>query len=180
MTYLKMISANCQGLRDQKKRADVLHNFVSTGVDVLCLQDTHWLTTDLPLIKNIWVGECFLNGAKTNSRGVAILISKNLGCKVSSVEKDDAGNYISLLITVSDLSFRLVNIYAPNNDSPLFFQMIKNKVIASVHDYCIICGDFNLVLNPDLDSFNYTNINNPQSRRLVLEMIDTLPFIDAF
>ena len=81
MASLKIISANCQGLRDLKKRADVINNFLSSKVDILCLQDTHWLNSDIGSIKKLWVGECFLNGIKTNSRGVAILIVKILTTK---------------------------------------------------------------------------------------------------
>ena len=71
---LRIISANCQGLRDINKRTDVLHYFAEIGPDILCLQDTHWLSEDQKLIKPLWEGECLLNGSQTNSRGVAILI----------------------------------------------------------------------------------------------------------
>ena len=47
-------------------------------------------------------------------------------------------------------------------------------------DHLIVCGDFNLVLNPELDSFNYVNINNPRSRKCVLEMLQLHNMTDAF
>ena len=39
---------------------------------------------------------------------------------------------------------------------------------------------FNLVLNPSLDCHNYTNINNPQARSKVMEMMNSLDLIDSF
>ena len=59
---LKVISANCQGFRDFKKRNDVLNYFADNRPDILCLQDTHWLTDEHQLVKKIWQGECLLNG----------------------------------------------------------------------------------------------------------------------
>ena len=77
-------------------------------------------------------------------------------------------------MTLGESSIKLVNIYAPNNDSALFFQFLKEKVLASSHDHCILCGDLNLVLNPALDCLNYVNVNNPQAKRCVTELISSL------
>ena len=44
----------------------------------------------------------------------------------------------------------------------------------------MICGDFNLVLDPLLDCYNYTKINNPQARQKVLQMINDLDLTDSF
>ena len=66
---IRIISANCQGLRDIYKRTDVLNYLADNGPDILCLQDTHWLTDDQKFIKKLWPGECLLNGTRTNARG---------------------------------------------------------------------------------------------------------------
>ena len=44
----------------------------------------------------------------------------------------------------------------------------------------IWCGDFNLVLNPALDTYNYKNINNPMARSKLLEMMETHGYVDPF
>ena len=92
---LRIIWANCQGLRDINKRTDVLNYFADIRPDILCLQDTHWLSEDKKLIKTLWAGECLLNGSQTNARGVAILINKTFEYKIISVERDISGNLIS-------------------------------------------------------------------------------------
>ena len=43
--------------------------------------------------------------------GVAILIGKNFDYKILAIEKDEVGNFISILLTMSDFSIKLVNIY---------------------------------------------------------------------
>ena len=44
----------------------------------------------------------------------------------------------------------------------------------------IICGDFNLVLCPELDYCNYLHVNNPKSREKVLELIEERSQIDPY
>ena len=44
----------------------------------------------------------------------------------------------------------------------------------------IICGDFNLVLWPELDYCNYLHVNNPNSREKVLELIEERSLIDPY
>ena len=48
------------------------------------------------------------------------------------------------------------------------------------HENVIICGDFNLVQNCDLDYFNYININNPRARQHVLDNKENLCLTDPF
>ena len=64
---------------------------------------------------------------------------------------------MSLDISICDISTKLINLYAPNRDTPEFFNSINDILensTSKIVDYTIICGDFNLILNPDIDSFN--------------------------
>ena len=48
---IKVLSANCQGLRNQEKKIDVLTYFKENKVNILCLQDTHLIENDIPELK---------------------------------------------------------------------------------------------------------------------------------
>ena len=76
---------------------------------------------------------------------------------------------ICLTLKINALIFNLVTIYAPNNDSPEFFT-----------DYNIICGDYNLILDPVIDNNNYKHVNNPKARSTVLNMINDLSLADIY
>ena len=171
---------NCQGLRTPSKRRDVIDYLSHLGANIICLQDTHWLDDDIPLIKQIWNGHCILCGNKRNSRGVAILFKKNFEYKVENVMKDENGNLMCMDISLSNISLRLVNIYAPNTDSPEFFENIKEKIETNLKDYIVICGDFNLALDPNMDTSNYKNINNPNARLTLLKIIQSHNLVDAY
>jgi hypothetical protein len=77
-------------------------------------------------------------------------------------------------INVDKINFTLVSIYGPNDDNPQFYENIMSIVEEFVNEYFIICGDFNLVLCPELDYCNYLHVNNPKSREKVLELIEEI------
>ena len=175
-------SANTQGLglHSTRKATDVLSYYKERKIDIVCLQDTHWVNSDEPQIRKIWGGNCLLNGNKTNARGVAILFGNNFEYTVINVDRDTEGNRIIVDIKLSTCSVRLINIYGPNHDNPDFFANISQYINTNPEDYVLICGDFNLVLNPKIDSFNYVNINNPKSREKLLEIIQQNNLIDIY
>ena len=175
-----VLSVNCQGLRTFSKRTDVINYLKDKNPDILCLQDTHWLPEDQPEIRHLWGGECIVHGNKTNSRGVAILFGNNFQYKIEGIEKDDKGNMLSLNLKIDDLGLKLINVYGPNKDSPLFYDSINRIITSSNQSYTLICGDFNLVLDPKKDSQSYRHINNPNARNIVLKMIEDCSLTDVY
>ena len=176
---VKVLSANCQGLRNSDKRVDVLNYLKETNASIVCLQDTHLLDADERSVKQIW-NDCYLHGKRTNARGVGILINNNFEYETTGCHKDSNGNYIQLYIKFSSMTINLINVYAPNHDDPHFFKEIQELASKGEFDYAIICGDFNLVLDPNKDSFNYANINNPKARTAALELMNELDLLDVY
>ena len=83
-------------------------------------------------------------------------------------------------MTICGKKITLVNIYGPNEDNPQFYKRIQQNVSEIGNDNVIFCGDWNLVLNPVLDSGNYRNINNPRARDEILKVIDENGYIDVW
>ena len=67
---------------------------------------------------------------------------------------------------------------AQNIDSTWFYENLNDLVKNNQLDYTIICGDFNLVLNPD--SHNSKAINNPRACACLLDMISEQNLRDTF
>ena len=44
----------------------------------------------------------------------------------------------------------------------------------------IITGDFNLVQDQELDTYNYRNVNNPKAKEKVIEILEIYNLIDPF
>ena len=117
-----------------------------------CLQDTHFTYDDEANIRDQWGNSnCIFSNYRSNARGVVILFGNTLDYKIHRKIIDCDGNYIFLDLTVHNKKFTIVNLYGPNNDSPNFFQHISNCIDDIDNDETIICGDFNCVLNPELD-----------------------------
>ena len=72
-------------------------------------------------------------------------------------------SHIQRSVPCGTLKYRIIYIYAPNSDLPEFFEALRQHIESSEHDHGIVCGDFNLTLNPRLDSYNYKYINNPKA-----------------
>ena len=69
--------------------------------------------------------------------------------------------------------------YGPNRDSPEFYNIIKSDIERFVNPV-ILAGDFNLVLDPNMDLLNYRNINKPLARNKVHELISNCNLIDVW
>ena len=54
-------------------------------------------------------------------------------------------------VTAQQQRFTLINIYGPNSDSRSFFKRIIQHLEEIGNSHYIICGDFNLVLDPYID-----------------------------
>ena len=72
---VKVLSVNCQGLRDKLKRIDVIQYLKNTNASIICLQDTHLIETDQSHVSEIWGHEVIIHSKRTNSRRVAILLN---------------------------------------------------------------------------------------------------------
>ena len=81
---------------------------------------------DEAAIRNQWGGEFIFNSFASNQRGVAILLSNYFEYKILNTKKDDCGNLLGVDIEIEGKNVTLINIYVPNNDTPLFYNKRSN------------------------------------------------------
>ncbi|KAL9967730.1 hypothetical protein ACROYT_G026020 [Oculina patagonica] len=99
----------------------------------------------------------FFSHGSNHSSGVLVLVRDNLDFKLESVKADPQGRYILLEAIIQDSPCLFLNIYAPNktNEQCEFFKSITEelkRVSSSDLDYSVIIGgDFNVILNAELD-----------------------------
>ena len=152
-----------------------------------CTSEIHDQTKDIKFLKkpgnvNSLVlqfpdHEILASGSKTNSRGIAIFLKKNSEYKIKYWSVDQNCNLNLLDLQLGEIFLKLLNVYAPN---PVFFLKIREYIEESTERYTLLCGDLNLVLNPKMDSHNYIHLNNPKSRSIILESMQTLNLSDIF
>ena len=178
---LQIMTVNCQGLGDLNKRGDVFSVFKKKNYQVYFLQDTHFIKSDENLIQTQWGQQIYFSSFRPNSRGVAILFNNKCEFSVNNHISDINGNYLILDCTIEGMKYVLVNLYGPNTDSPSFYTQLLST-IDNIHtdQHVIIAGDFNLVMDPELDLMNYKHLNNPKARKEVLKLMDELNLKDIF
>ena len=148
-------------MRDEYKRLDIFEKSQKKGINILCLQETHTVTGDQKLLKTEWNATHIISGTETNSGGTLIIIENNFEFKLHSQYKSEDGRYIIIDIEIPEVArFILVNLYAPNKDSPNFFEKLFENIETMNNKNNIMIGDWNLVENFDKDTLNYKKLNN--------------------
>ena len=181
MSKLKICSMNVRGLGNWKKRKDVFDRLRSSDTHIFLLQDIHCAVGREMLFRNSWGTDILIAPFTSNARGVAILTNR-IDIKFSDTCIDKGGNFIiAHALVAQTFSLIIANIYAPNRDTPEFFQTIEQYLDEFGDDTPIVLGgDWNLVLEQQRDSYNYKRLNNVRAQRKVLNMSKKYELIDVF
>ena len=99
------------------------------------------------------------------------MFMNNFEIKINDVKRDRNGNFILISFSMKDTDILLVNVYRPNRDTPAFYEELTEMVKEYQNHNIIIVGDWNLVLDPQLDSYNYKHINKPKAKESVENMM---------
>ena len=120
------------------------------------------------------------NCSDGRKNGVMILFNNTFSYTIHQSISDPEGRYVILDLTIFDTRLSLVALCGPNKDVPEFFNSLLRQT-ADVGNYSIImCGDFNVAQNYDLDTTGYENQNNPKSQLAVFDMMNSLELRDIF
>ena len=149
---LGLFSLNCRGLRNNLKRKYIFN--LCKNYHIAFLQET-FITDDISYAwKKQWQGNFFHHKGSTNSQGLITLLNKKLTLDSDPVILLSDERIMALKIYYDCSSLVIINIYAPNKKQQkiIFFNKLHN-FISSLHNEpnIIISGDFNTVLNNELD-----------------------------
>ena len=180
MYELKIMSMNCRGLGEQRKRRDVMHFIRHTDFNVIFLQDTHITTQMIPYFDNLWRGTCYHSCFSSRSRGNSILIKNSVQYNLITTINSASGNFVIVVCEIASETFAFVNIYGPNNDNPSFFVSLGQQLRQISVDHIILAGDLNFVISSEMDSHNYIRENNKYAREAFLQIADELSLIDIW
>ena len=158
---IKIVTHNANGLANSTKRRELLHYFHVKKYDLCFVQETHSIKSCEKVWSAEWGKKVWFSHGDSKSRGVGIFISKTLDCEVHNILSDDEGRFLILYTMWQQRKFLLVNVYAPNRDTPVFLQNLIKDIVRFSPDHTIIAGDFNLAVDPKIDrSGSIANNNN--------------------
>lgn len=95
-----------------------------------------------------WVGQVFATTCFSFSRGVAILVNKNLVFRSLNCVKDSQGRYVIVKGVLSRKAVTLTNLYCPPGYSLDFLSKAFAEFAKLASKNSFVGGDFNCYLNP--------------------------------
>ena len=148
---VSLASINVNGVAEHHKRVKVFEALCSLRIDIFVLQETH--LADLSQGKTWekeWGGQAVWSPGSNRSAGVAVLIHPNSSVTLSDHNTDLAGRVLAVKLCKDNVSFQLLNVYAPNShgNREHFFSDLWRFVYPNLET--IVVGDFNCV--PDIRS----------------------------
>ncbi len=149
---------NVNGLRDPRRCDTIFQHLFSKNFDIILLQETHLNSAEVDKTFANWKGKSFHSVSTDNRKGVSILISDKINTTIHSHHACNTGHYVILDLSIDDNRFILVNIYAPTGGKDgiagrkQFLQNLQKDLDKYPRIFpFIVGGDFNCVLNNDLD-----------------------------
>ena len=166
---IKILTLNARGLRDTLKRRKIF-NYYRNKADLMWLQESHSTKNDELIWESEWNGDIMFSHGQSNARGVCVLMPKGTKTGITNVRKDCAGRLIKFELTWQNGIFSVINLYAPNKDTPSYFEDVS-RVLNDSNGYLILIGDFNLVMNVNNDRLG-SKMNNVKSLNVILDICE--------
>lgn len=151
---IKIASLNVAGLLNIVKCNRIARYLWQQQVGFICLQETHLKSEQTKLLPYFWNGEFYHTSSERRSAGVMIGIRWRVPWVLSQNILDPAGRYVILEGLLCSHEVSLVGMYAPNQNQSKFGEELHLQVLPLCSDEVIILGDFNGVIDKDLDRFS--------------------------
>ena len=175
------LSLNVRGLGNKEKRSKVFQWLKTQEQSFYCLQETHITQKSKIEWETEWGHLAFFSGNSSNSQGLAILVNKNISKANIVCHKEIVpGRIQALEVIIENKNIILLNLYGPNNDTIFIFEKLKSFLFDNTDKYFIITGDFNTVLDTELDKFGGIKNTHPNCRKHILEFIKEYDLVDIW
>ena len=136
---VKITSWNVRGMNSPLKRGKVYAHLQALKSDIYFLQETHIKKTAAKILCPSWASQVYQSNFSTKSRGVAIIIRKNIPFIHSQTISDERGRYVIVGGTLNSIPLILVDVYGLNFVDPFFFQHLYNA-LPNLSDSNVIMG----------------------------------------
>jgi exonuclease III len=167
MFLSNIVTLNGKGLLNHAKRKKMSLQ-LNYNTEILYLQETHSSTnTEKYFLNDFHMKNGYFSHGTTAARGAAILLNikddfSNIMINNQKYLKDEAGRIVAIAIEVKDRKVGLINCYAPNinesrsvRDGYLKYLDSLELILEQISNECdivVLGGDFNILLDRDLDA----------------------------
>ena len=157
---LALSTINVNGLRDNRKRDVVFKWLAAKNIDLVCLQETHCIPSEINQWQNEWKlaggGESIWDCGSSDSKGVGILLNKSFNLEIHFLGIKHTGRLMKCDIKIENDILHITNIYSPNigSERKSFFNsvnIVEFEDSDMLSHYNIVLGDFNCAANKNYD-----------------------------
>lgn len=178
---ITVLSMNVRGLfSNSKKRADVFDWAKNKNTSIVCFQETHSSCDIEKQWEDEWGNKCVFSHYNNKSAGVCIMFKRGLDFQIHDSKIHPDGRYIILDLTLLETRITLVCLYGYNTDQPLFFQEILNNIASFSNTSLLLCGDWNVVQDCHIDTYNIFHNRNPNSRKKIEDIMEVFQLLDPW
>ncbi len=170
MLDLKFSSWNVRGFNKIVKLKQVLDRINQLKGNIIFLQESHLLREDTSRVSKRWPWQVFSAPYTSHTRGV---IHKSVPFQMHKQYVDPQGRFIILNELIVNIQVTLISIYAPNEDDPSFYQNLFYTISTYSWQY-VIGGDFNCVLDIQLDRSTGIDSTHLKSRKIIKKIVKDL------
>jgi exonuclease III len=177
---IKLINHNAQGLKGKTKKRQVMKWATKKKFDIMTIQEAHIEEEDLDDWKEVWKGTLLYSGGTNQSRGVIILINNLADHEVLEEEKDTEGRWIIARLLIKGQEIKIGNYYGPNGDNPKTMKEMLTTMETMETEKVILAGDFNLVLNLNMDKQGGQKKTNTRCQHTLQSRMDSNNMTDIW
>ena len=130
---MNIFCLNTRGLGDSKNRKAVFLLLQEKGTGIFMLQETHSTVNTESDWKRQWDGQIVFSHGLSNSRGVAILFSKNIVPTISNIQRNCHRRFLLIDCNIANKRLIFVNLYAPTFDKKRSKQNSVNSFLKNLN-----------------------------------------------
>ena len=173
-------SLNARGLSNKSKRREVFGWLREKNFSVFFLQEAHCTKETENMWRSEWGYQAIFSSYSSESAGVCILFNNNFSFEIVKQFSDPEGRFIFCDIKIDSKIVTLLNIYAPNNDDPTFFENIYEHLNSFECEEIVYGGNFNLVLDLDMDKEGGNKTTHKNALKVLNTIQENLDLIDIW
>lgn len=178
---VNVISLNVNGLLNPVKQKKILAKLKKENIDIAFIQETHMSGTEHEkLLRQGFKYVFYSSNGSRHTRGVAILISGRIVYEHMSTIKDKEGRYILIRGRIGGNLFTFYNVYIPPGSGSDFYLQTLDRIATEAQGTLLCGGDFNVTLEPHLDSSGTRIGQSKKTTRKINSIISELGLIDVW
>lgn len=177
---LRLCTWNIKGRYSPIKKKKILLSLKKEKIDIAMLQKTHLNDEEHLKLQQCGFDQVYFSSFTTKSRGVAILIRKNLPVKVSKCIKDKYGRFVLITASLHGEDFAPLNVYCPPCHPLHFLMEAFTKLSDLAVESTIVGGDFNCLMNPLMDRFPLSALPLSKQSKQITGLCEDFGYVDVW